>query len=239
MKIHIIKCLEDNYCYAIEDSKSKKLILVDTPEFTPIDQFLEKNNLKVTDILNTHHHGDHVGANLDLKAKYSCTIWGSLEDSERIPGIDKKLKDKERFKIGEIQFLATQVPGHTSHHLTYFLPQEKILFSGDTLFSMGCGRLFEGSFEQMFHSLKDICGLPLDTQIYCGHEYSEKNARFALSVDAKNPDLIARSGEVLQLRRQNQPTVPTSLALELKINPFLRAKTLEEFRNLRKLREVF
>jgi hydroxyacylglutathione hydrolase len=239
VKVKIVKCLEDNYAYIFTDQESKRCGVIDTPAFGPINNFLQENNLILTDILNTHHHGDHVGANLELKEKYSCTVWGSGEDAQRIPGIDKKLSANETFTIGHFEFHVMQAPGHTSHHLLYYLPKEKVLFSGDTLFSMGCGRLFEGTYEQMFHTLQQICKLPDDTLIYCGHEYSEKNGKFALEMEPQNQDIQARYKEVLRLRAQNLPTVPTTLLEEKKINPFLRTKSIEEFKKLRNMRNTF
>lgn len=214
-------------------------ILVDAPDFQAIDNYLKEHNLNLDFILSTHHHGDHVDGNLHLKEKYKCKVYGSAEDADRIPGIDFKLKYEEVFKIGNTTIESYYVPGHTSSHIIYYIPEAHALFSGDTLFSMGCGRLFEGSYIEMYKSLQKIKTLPDDTKIYCGHEYSEKNAKFAISVEPNNIAIKNRYEEVLKLRAQNLPTVPTTLALEKEINPFLRASTVDEFAKLRQLRDTF
>jgi hydroxyacylglutathione hydrolase len=242
MKVTVIPCLKDNYAYLIEmpgNKMSSKNILIDAPDFVTIDQFLNKSLTKLDYIFNTHHHWDHTEGNLELKKKYGCVIVGASNDSQRIPGIDKKLSDDEIIQINNTKIKAISVPGHTSHHLIYHFQGEALLFSGDTLFSMGCGRLFEGSYLEMFESLQKIKSLADETKIYCGHEYSEKNARFALSVDPQNEAIKARYQEVLALRLKNLPTVPTTLQLEKQINPFLRASSVDEFAKLRQLRDSY
>ncbi len=241
MKVILIPCLKDNYCYVAQINAGKSVlnILVDAPDFHAIDDYFTQNNLQIDFILSTHHHGDHVDGNSKLKNKYNCKIYGSGEDADRIPGIDFKLKPEEIFKIGNTVIETHYVPGHTHHHIVYYIPEGPALFSGDTLFSMGCGRLFEGTYAEMYKSLQKIKTLPNETKIYCGHEYSEKNAQFALSVDGDNTPLKKRYQEVLKLRSENRPTVPTTLALEKEINPFLRASSVDEFKKLRQLRDNF
>lgn len=240
MEVKIIPCLKDNYSYVTQifcGESSPKNVLIDAPNFHEVDNYLQKNSLKLDYILSTHHHGDHVDGNLELKNKYGCKIYGA--NDERIPGADFNLSPGEKFKIEDTEIETLFVPGHTSNHVAYYFRKEMILFSGDTLFSMGCGRLFEGTYEEMFESLQKIKALPLDTKIYCGHEYSEKNATFVMSIDPENQDVKDRYKEVLNLRERNLPTVPTTLALELKINPFLRASTVDEFKKLRDFRNTF
>lgn len=241
MKIKIIPCLKDNYAYFIgsERGELSSNILIDAPDFQTVDQFIQEQNLNLEHILITHHHWDHTDGILELKEKYKCKVYGAANDDSRIPGIDVRLKNEEVFKIGDIQIRTIQVPGHTHQHVVYYLEEYKVLFSGDTVFSMGCGRLFEGTYQEMFDSLQRIKQLPPQTQMFSGHEYSLKNSQFALSVDAHNEVLKARRQEVLKLQEVNSPTVPTTLELELKINPFLRASTVDEFKNLRQLRDTY
>ena len=174
MKVEIIPCLKDNYSYIIIDEKNKKTCVVDPSESDPIINFLLKNNLKLDYILNTHHHLDHVGGNLDLKQKYNAKILGFEEDKDRIPGIDILLKKNQNFSIGNFEFKVLFVPGHTSGHIAFYFEKENVVFTGDTLFSLGCGRVFEGTNIEMFESLKLLKNLPSKTNIYCGHEYTKK-----------------------------------------------------------------
>ena len=190
-------------------------------------------------IFNTHHHWDHTGGNLQLKKKWRCRVLGFAKDAERIPGIDQALHEREDFVFGKSACRVLFLPGHTLGHIAYWFFKEKKLFIGDTLFAMGCGRLFEGSPRQMFSSLNQIKIFPSETEVFCAHEYTEKNGRFALSVDSENPELKSRMRTVRLKRKKNQPTVPFFLSEELKTNPFLRADTLEEFTSLRTKRDIF
>ncbi len=225
MSVHVtpLLLLEDNYCYFIKDSSSGLSAVIDPSEATPIVSFLEKeNNNKLDYILNTHHHWDHVNGNLELKQKYNCNIVGSFYDLHRTPGLDTPLKDNEIFHLGETAIKALHVPGHTSGQLAFWIEGENILFTGDTLFSLGCGRLFEGSAEQMVQSLNQLKSLPPETQVYFGHEYTANNVSFALSLEPKKPELIAKQEQIQELRKKNLPTTPTTLSEELQLNPFLR-----------------
>ncbi len=239
--VQIIPCLKDNYAYAFE-IKSEGLsshVVVDAPDFQTIDKFIQEKKLRLEHLLITHHHWDHVGGILELKQKYNCKVYGLKSDEARIPGIDITVDQDEIFKIRDVEIKALHTPGHTHQHVIYYLQKDKILFTGDTLFSMGCGRLFEGTYSEMFHSLQKIKSLPKETQIFCGHEYAEKNAQFALSVDGNNRSLKEHYERVLKCRKKNIPTVPTSLELELQINPFLRASSVEDFSRLRQLRDSY
>jgi hydroxyacylglutathione hydrolase len=233
MDVQIIPCLKDNYAYLVKN------ILIDAPDFKTIDNFLTQKKMNLNFILSTHHHGDHVDGNVDLKRKYNCHIYGYADDHHPIPGVDTKLKPNEFLNIDGINIQALSVPGHTSHHVIYYFKDQNLLFSGDTLFSMGCGRLFEGTYIEMFESLQKIKSLPPQTEFYCGHEYSQKNAQFALSVDPDNLTLKEHFQKVSSLRKQGLATVPTTLELEKKINPFLRASNVDEFAKLRQLRDSF
>ena len=172
MRVEIIKCLEDNYSYLIIDKKYKTACVVDPSEPQPIINFIKKNKISLKFILNTHHHFDHVGGNIELKKKYNCKIIGFEGDKNRIPNIDITLKDREKWESKNFAFKVFHVPGHTLGHICFYFFNEKLLFTGDTLFSLGCGKIFEGTYEQMFNSLNLIKSFSLETKIYCGHGYN-------------------------------------------------------------------
>tara|TARA_Y100000590_G_scaffold343069_1_gene391866 strand:- start:331 stop:1092 length:762 start_codon:yes stop_codon:yes gene_type:complete len=222
MKITLIPCLTDNYAYIINDESSNTVGVVDPSEAKPIISFLEKKNLKLNYILNTHHHFDHIGGNIELKKKYNAKILGFVGDKHRIPGIDIALKDNEKWNFSNSTIKILHIPGHTLGHICFFFEKEKIAFTGDTLFSLGCGRIFEGDHKQMLISINKIKKLPKDTKIYCGHEYTYKNAEFCMKYDDQNSDLIKQFQRIKKLRSNNLPTIPVSLEDELKSNIFLR-----------------
>ena len=222
MQIIPIPCLTDNYAYIISDKNSKTVGVVDPSEARPIISFLNKKNLKLNYILNTHHHFDHIGGNLELKKLYNAKVVGFAGDKHRIPGIDITLKDNDKWNFENLEVKILHIPGHTLGHICFFFEKEKVAFTGDTLFSLGCGRIFEGNHNQMLKSLSRIKKLPMDTKIYCGHEYTYKNAEFCMKYDRNNVDLKKRFEEVKKLRSNNLPTIPSSLEDELKSNIFLR-----------------
>ena len=223
MKIEIIKCLEDNYSYLIIDEKSKSACVVDPSEAEPIIDYVEKNNINLKFILNTHHHFDHVGGNKDLKKKYNSKVVGFSGDKERIPEIDIILKDKEIWKEEKFEAKIFHIPGHTSGHICFNFFNEKLLFTGDTLFSLGCGRIFEGTYEQMFNSLNLIKTFPKETKIFCGHEYTIKNSEFCLMYDKDNKKLKQKIIQNKKRIEEGFPTIPTTLEDELNMNIFLRS----------------
>ena len=227
MQVTPIPCLTDNYAYIIHDDNLKTIGVVDPSEPKPIISFLKKQNLKLNYILNTHHHFDHVGGNLELKKIYNAKIVGFAEDKHRIPGIDVTLLNNEKWSFGNSIVKVFHIPGHTLGHICFFFEKEKIVFTGDTLFSLGCGKIFEGTHEQMLNSLNKIKQLPKDTMIYCGHEYTYKNAEFCMKYDSENIDLKKKFEKIKKLRSQNLPTVPSSLEDEIKTNIFLRCDQKE------------
>ena len=253
MEITPIPCLTDNYAYIINDTNSKTIGVVDPSEAQPIISFLKKKNLKLNYILNTHHHFDHIGGNNELKKIYNAKIVGFLGDKHRISGIDITLKNNEQWIFGNSAVKILHIPGHTLGHICFFFMSEKIAFTGDTLFSLGCGRIFEGDHKQMLASLNKIKKLPKDTKIYCGHEYTYNNAKFCIKYDKKNSDLIKQFEKIKNLRSNNLPTIPTSLEEELKFNIFLRCdqkdlktklnmeneEDLEVFKKVRDLKDSF
>ena len=189
MKIEIIKCLKDNYSYLIIDEVSKNACIVDPGEAKPIIKFIENNKINLKFILNTHHHYDHVGGNVELKKKYNSCIVGFKGDRDRIPEIDILVQDNQIWKSENFEARIFHVPGHTSGHIAFHFFKEKKIFTGDTLFSLGCGRVFEGTHEQMFHSLNKFKKLSSDTEVYCGHEYTLQNSNFCLANDPQNSNL--------------------------------------------------
>ena len=222
MKIIPIPCLNDNYAYIVNDVVTKTIGVVDPSEAEPIINYLKKEKLELNYILNTHHHFDHVDGNIELQKLYNSKIIGFIGDKHRIPGINITLNDGEKFNFGKSIVKIIHIPGHTSGHICFFFEKEKIAFTGDTLFSLGCGRIFEGDHKQMLSSLNKIKKLPAKTKIYCGHEYTLKNAEFCMKYDANNMDLINHFKKVSELRLKNLPTVPSTLEEELKSNIFLR-----------------
>ena len=227
LQVHQFGALNDNYCYLLHDAVSGATACVDTPEAAAVERALAETGWKLSHILNTHHHGDHVGGNLELKAKHGCTVIGPAADAERIPGIDEGVSDGDHLMLGSVPFLAMHVPGHTRGHCAFYFPGEGLAFVGDTLFSMGCGRMFEGTPQQFHSSLLSLAALPDDTKMYCAHEYTQSNGRFARSLEPGNEALRARCEEVERLRSEGKPTVPSTLGLEKATNPFLRTGSAE------------
>ena len=238
MQIKIIKCLQDNYSYIIIDNNNNACV-VDPSESDPVIKYLEENKINLKFILNTHHHYDHVGGNKELKKKYNAKVLGYINDKERIPEIDIFLKNKEIWNTDSFKFQIFHIPGHTSGHICYYFKNEKFLFTGDTLFSLGCGRIFEGTYEQMFSSLQLFKSFPKDTKIFCGHEYTLKNSEFCKKYDPKNKKLDNRILEIKNVLSKGLPTIPTTIEDELDCNIFLRSGDLETFSKLRDLEDNF
>ena len=222
LEIFQIPCLSDNYGFLIHEPDSGATGTIDTPDAAAINRALQKNGWTLTHILNTHHHFDHVGGNLELKEKWDCVIVGPAADVARIPGIEIAVGDGDEYEFGHLNARVFDVPGHTRGHIAYYFADEHVAFVGDTLFALGCGRLFEGTPRQMWTSLQKLLALPDQTRVYCAHEYTQANARFALTVDPENQDLRRRALEIDDRRAQGLPTVPTSIGLERRTNPFLR-----------------
>jgi hydroxyacylglutathione hydrolase len=222
LEIEQMPVLSDNYVYLVHEPAAGVTGVVDPAVAEPVLARLKAKGWKLDWILSTHHHADHTGGNLELKQATGCKIAGPGKDAARIPGIDLDLVEGDRFALGEAEAQIFETPGHTSGHISFWFPDAKVLFCADTLFSLGCGRVFEGTHAQMWDSLSKLAALPDDTLVYCGHEYTQSNARFALSVDPDNPALLARAAEVDRQRAAGQPTVPTTLGEEHKANPFLR-----------------
>jgi hydroxyacylglutathione hydrolase len=222
LQIEQISALSDNYVYLLHEPQAGMTAVVDPGVAAPVLERLSAQGRRLDWILSTHHHADHTGGNLELKQATGCRIAGPKADAARIPGIDLGLAERDRFQLGDAEAEVFETPGHTSGHISYWFAEPKALFCADTLFSLGCGRLFEGTPAQMWRSLSKFAPLPDDARVYCAHEYTQANARFALSVDPDNPALQARAAEVDRLRAAGQPTVPSTLGAERVANPFLR-----------------
>ena len=222
LEIAQIPVLNDNYLFLIHDPVSEETAIVDPAVEEDTVAALEARGWQPTHIFNTHHHWDHVGANLALKERYGLKVIGPAADRDRIPGIDIAVGEGDQVHLGDVAANVIFVPGHTSGHIAYHFADDKALFCGDTLFAMGCGRLFEGTPEEMWSSLSKFMALPDDTSVHCAHEYTLSNGKFALSVDPDNAALKSRMAEVERLREQGKPTVPTLMGLEKATNPFLR-----------------
>lgn len=223
MDVRIIPALSDNYAYLFRDEASGAVGVVDPSEAAPVEAALERLGWRLTHVLNTHHHGDHVGGNAELKARHGCVLVGPRAETERIPGLEVTLSDEEVWRFGgqDVRFL--HVPGHTRGHGAFWFEETGHLFSGDALFALGCGRLFEGTPAQMWASLTRLRDLPADTKVWCGHEYTLSNARFAADLLPGDPAVQARLVETRRLRDRGEPTLPTTVGQERLTNPFLRA----------------
>ena len=223
MQIALVPLLTDNYGYLLHDPANGETGIVDPSEAAPVLGAARERGWRLTHILNTHHHHDHTGGNLALKQATGAAIVGPAPDRTRIPGIDIALDEGETFRLGGAAAEILFIPGHTRGHIAFHFGGEKAVFCGDTLFSLGCGRMFEGTAPMMWASLDKLRRLPAETRIYCGHEYTAANARFGVSIDPDNEALRRREGAVAALRGRGEPTIPSTMGEERAANPFLRA----------------
>ncbi len=221
--VHMFPCLSDNYGFLLHDPATGETACIDTPEPDRILAEAEGKGWKITQIWNTHWHPDHAGGNAAIKAATGCAIAGPAGEAAKIPALDRHLAEGDMVQLGSLTAHVLDTPGHTAGHIVYHLPEHGIAFVGDTLFALGCGRLFEGTAAQMWESLGKLRTMPADTTVYCAHEYTASNAKFALSVDPDNAALRAYADGVAAKRARNEPTVPTTIGAELEANPFLRA----------------
>ena len=237
IEIEIVPCLQDNYSYLIIDKKKNNACVIDPSEAQPIINFIEKENINLKYILNTHHHFDHIGGNKELKEKYNSIVVGYKHDAKRIPEISVLVEDNQIWKEDNFEAKIIHIPGHTTGHIGFYFFNEKIIFTGDTLFSLGCGKIFEGTCEQMFESLSKIRNLPEDTKIYCGHEYTLQNSNFCIKHDPQNLNLQNKISKIKEKLSNNIPTIPSTLKDEKECNIFLRAKNVNSFSKLRDLKD--
>jgi hydroxyacylglutathione hydrolase len=223
LDVQIIPALQDNYVWLFRDPGSDAVVVVDPGDAAPVERALEARGWKLTHILNTHHHADHIDGDGPLRAKYGATLIAPLGNRGEIPGADRYVDDLDTVEIGTLRFQTIAVPGHTLGHVAFFTEQGQAVFAGDTLFALGCGRMFEGTPPQFWDSLKRLRALPASTRLYCGHEYTQSNARFARHIDPDNAALAQRAAAIDALRAAGKPTLPSTIGEERETNPFLRA----------------
>jgi hydroxyacylglutathione hydrolase len=219
---HLFKCLSDNYGVLLHDSGSGATASIDAPEAAPVEAALKATGWRLTDILVTHHHHDHTGGIAALKAKYKCRVVAPAKSSN-IPGVDETVREGDKVKLGTLSANVIETPGHTLDHIAYWFHADKLAFVGDTLFSIGCGRVIEGNAEMMWESLKKLRDLPNDTEVFCGHEYTLANIKFARTVEPDNAVLAARETQARKQIQESEPTIPVTIGDEKLANPFLRA----------------
>mgnify|MGYP006095064277 FL=1 len=239
MKIQMIPCLQDNYSYLIIDEENNTACVIDPSEADPIIEYLDDNKIKLKFILNTHHHYDHVGGNQKLKEKYGASVVGYKGDKERIPEIDILLDDQETWIYKNFEAKIIYTPGHTLGHICFYFYKEESVFTGDTLFSLGCGKIFEGTYSQMFASLNKLKALPQNTKVFCGHEYTRQNSMFCIIHDENNENLKTKINNIMVKLKGGLPTIPSTIKDELECNIFLRSANLETFSKLRDLKDNF
>lgn len=237
MEIVQIPVLHDNYVYLVRHGD--ETVVVDPAVAEPVLAEAERRDWAITAIWNTHWHGDHTGGNLAIKAATGCAVIGPAAERDKIPGIDRAVKEGDHVRLGGLQVDVLDVPGHTAGHVAYYLPAVQALFVGDTLFAMGCGRLFEGTAEQMWGNMVKLAALPDATRVYCAHEYTRSNGLYALVAEPDNEAIKARMADVEAARAKGEPTIPTTIALERATNPFMRAGSAEELAVRRAAKDVF
>jgi hydroxyacylglutathione hydrolase len=228
LEIIRIPVLSDNYIWLVHEAQSGETMVVDPAVADVPLAEAEKRGWKITQIWNTHWHPDHTGGNAEIKAVTGCIITGPAAEAERIPTLDIKVREGDIVRLGKVEAKVIDVPAHTAGHIAFYLPSEHAAFVGDTLFAMGCGRLFEGTAAQMYSNMRKLEALPDETAVYCAHEYTQSNGRFALTVEPGNAALVARMNDVDAMRMRGEPTVPTSIGAEKATNPFMRAASIEE-----------
>lgn len=234
-----IPARQDNYIWMAHDDASGETVVIDPADAAPVLAEAAKRGWKIGQIWNTHWHGDHIGGNAEIKAATGSIVTGPAAEAGRIPTLDVQVREGDRVKIGAVEAQVLEVPAHTAGHIAYYLPRAGIAFVGDTLFAMGCGRLFEGTAAQMFANMQRLAALPPETTIYCAHEYTQSNGRYALHAEPDNPALIARMREIDAMRLAGEPTVPTTIALERATNPFMRAASIAELAQRRAEKDDF
>lgn len=241
MAVEILRVpvLSDNYVWLMHDPESGETVVVDPAVAEPVLAAAEAKGWTISQIWNTHWHSDHVGGNAEIKAATGCTVTGPAAEADKIPTLDRAVREGDSVTIGAIPAMVIDVPAHTAGHIAYHLPSQAVAFVGDTLFAMGCGRLFEGTAAQMFGNMQRLAQLPPQTQVYCAHEYTQSNGRYALVVEPDNAAIAARMRDVDAARAAGIATVPTTIALERATNPFMRAASVAELAARRAAKDSF
>ncbi len=234
-----VPILKDNYAWLLKDSQTGATAIVDPADAEPIIAAIEKAGGRLDMILLTHHHHDHIGGVEEVRARFNCPVVGAAADAHRLPKLDQAVKEGDTVKLGSASGMVIETPGHTIGQINFYFPDGPILLSGDTLFSLGCGRLIEGNAEQMFASLRKLAALPGNTLVCCGHEYTESNAKFALAIDPDNAALKAMVAEIGKLRSAGKPSVPSLMSDEMVANPFLTAPNEASFADARAKKDKF
>lgn len=239
LEIVRIPVLSDNYVWLVHEPESKETMVVDPAVADPVLAEAEKRDWRITQIWNTHWHPDHTGGNRAIKDATGCHITGPEAEQERIPTLDSKIRGGDMVKLGDAEAQVMDVPAHTAGHIAFHFPAENVVFVGDTLFAMGCGRLFEGTPEQMFDNMQKLSRLPGETAVYCAHEYTQSNGEYALVAEPDNKALRRRMDEVVAARARGEATVPTTIALEMATNPFMRATSAAQLAERRSAKDNF
>lgn len=239
LKFHLFPCLSDNYGVLVHCPETGATASIDAPEAAAVDKALAGRGWKLTHILITHHHHDHVGGVEELKNKWNCEVIGNADEPHGLPGLTGTVTPGGTYDFAGHKAHIIATPGHTLGHITWHFADDGVAFAGDTLFTLGCGRVFEGTMEQMWDSMRKLAALPPETVVYCGHEYTLSNGKFALTVEPDNQALKARMADIEKLRAEGKPTVPTTIAEELETNPFLRAGSAARFAEVRKAKDNF
>jgi len=239
VEIARVPVLNDNYVWLIHDEASGETAAIDPAVGQPVLDAAAARGWRITQIWNTHWHPDHIGGNAEIKAATGCRITAPAAEAGKIPTLERAVREGDKVSLGGIEAEVLEVPAHTAGHIAYHLPSEKVVFVGDTLFAMGCGKLFEGTAEQMYGNMKRLEALPADTKVYCAHEYTLANARFAITVEPDNEALQRRFAEVVAAREAGEATVPTDIGLERATNPFMRASSIAELAERRAAKDSF
>ena len=234
-----IPALSDNYIWLVHEPASSETLVVDPGVAEPVLAEADKRGWTITQIWNTHWHPDHTGGNAAIKAATGCAITGPAAEAARIPTLDRTVIEGDSVRLGDIEAIVIEIPAHTAGHIAFHLPSEKAAFVGDTLFAMGCGRLFEGNAEDMYRAMRKLEALPDETQVYCGHEYTQANGRYALVAEPDNEAIATRMREVDALRARGEATIPTTIGVEQATNPFMRARSAEELAERRAAKDAF
>ena len=234
-----VPVLSDNYVWMVHDGESGETVVVDPAVGAPVIAAAEERGWRISQIWNTHWHHDHVGGNIEIKAVTGCLVVAPDDPLHPIPAVDRMVGEGDSVNLGSLEAHVLSTPGHTKIHVCYHVPAASVLFVGDTLFALGCGRLFEGTADEMFANMKRLSNMPSETAVYCAHEYTQANGRFAMTVEPDNPDLAQRMLAIDEARARGRPTVPTTIGAECATNPFMRAASLMEFAKRRTAKDVF